>query len=193
MNTDEILEKVKDFADHAHGDQMRKYTHERYIVHPVRVMNLCREYTQDIKVLCAALLHDVLEDTPFTREDIHSFLTEMLPPKDALKIVKLVEELSNIYIQKDYPHLNRTKRKELELVRIARISKDARTVKYADIIDNCKEIVEHNRDFAGRFLSECKSILQVIAGGDPELHERAFKTVNDALSRLHIPHAGHKR
>ncbi|MGN6567929.1 MAG: hypothetical protein ACTHJ0_08255 [Flavipsychrobacter sp.] len=36
------LEEVIAFADKAHGSQMRKYTPERYIVHPIRVMELCR-------------------------------------------------------------------------------------------------------------------------------------------------------
>lgn len=56
---EEVLEQIRDFADKAHGEQMRKYTPERYIVHPVRVMKICREYTDDITVLAAALLHDV--------------------------------------------------------------------------------------------------------------------------------------
>ena len=34
---EDILLKVKDFADRAHGEQMRKYTPERYIVHPERL------------------------------------------------------------------------------------------------------------------------------------------------------------
>jgi len=61
---DKVLEQVKDFADKAHGDQLRKYTPDRYIVHPMRVMLICQEYTDDSQILAAALLHDVLEDTP---------------------------------------------------------------------------------------------------------------------------------
>ncbi|MBD0255325.1 MAG: metal-dependent phosphohydrolase, partial [Cytophagales bacterium] len=50
------LTTITAFADRAHGQQMRRYTPERYIVHPVRVMELCREYTTDEAVLAAALL-----------------------------------------------------------------------------------------------------------------------------------------
>jgi len=38
---DTLLKLVKEFADGAHGGQQRRYTKERYIVHPVRVMELC--------------------------------------------------------------------------------------------------------------------------------------------------------
>jgi (p)ppGpp synthase/HD superfamily hydrolase len=65
QDQEKILAAITDFADIAHGSQMRKYTPERYIVHPARVMRLCQEYTDDVTVLAAALLHDVLEDTPY--------------------------------------------------------------------------------------------------------------------------------
>ncbi len=184
MNTDEILEKVRDFADRAHGDQMRKYTPERYIVHPVRVMKLCREYNQDVRVLSAALLHDVLEDTPVDREEMLGFLKGIMPSADALKVLGLVVELTDVYIKKDYPYLNRTKRKQLEAERIAKTSRDAQTIKYADMIDNCTEIIEHDPDFAVRFLSEYKNIIQRIPKGDPRLYERAVKTVEEGIGLL---------
>ncbi|WP_297333190.1 hypothetical protein [Flavobacterium sp.] len=42
MTKEEILHRIREYADDAHGSQMRKYTPERYIVHPVRVMEtLC--------------------------------------------------------------------------------------------------------------------------------------------------------
>lgn len=50
---EELLQKVKDFADNAHGEQRRKYTPEKYIVHPVRVMEICKRFTNDIPVLAA--------------------------------------------------------------------------------------------------------------------------------------------
>ena len=51
----ETLEKVKQYADEAHGSQMRKYTPQRYIVHPIEVMEICSEYTNDLCILAAAL------------------------------------------------------------------------------------------------------------------------------------------
>ena len=68
----EDLEKIRHFADQAHGGQLRKYTPERYIVHPVRVMETLKKYTDDLTVLAAALLHDVLEDTTTTILEIEN-------------------------------------------------------------------------------------------------------------------------
>ena len=63
MQKDEILKQVHDYAEKAHGNQMRKYADERYIVHPERVMKICQEYSDKLPIMSAALLHDVLEDT----------------------------------------------------------------------------------------------------------------------------------
>src|SRR5437762_11401952 len=124
---EEILEQIKDFADKAHGEQTRKYTPDRYIVHPVRVMNICKEYTNDISVLAAALLHDVLEDTTATKDEIKNFLLKLLDKQQAEKTVKLVEELTDVYIKKDYPQWNRRKRKEKEAERLSATSSEAQT------------------------------------------------------------------
>src|SRR4051812_49401817 len=107
METDAILDEVKDFADKAHGNQMRRYTPERYIVHPVRVMKTCREYSNDVTILAAALLHDVLEDTPVKKEELKTFLLKLMSEEEANKTVQLVEELTDVYIKENYPHWNR--------------------------------------------------------------------------------------
>ena len=100
---DAILEKVKVFADQAHGDQRRKYSNERYIFHPLRVMENCRNYTDDMAVLAAALLHDVLEDTKVTREEMDNFLREIMPEVMAARTLDLVIELTDVYTKKNYP------------------------------------------------------------------------------------------
>lgn len=184
---EEILENIRDFADQAHGQQMRKYTPERYIVHPVRVMNICREYTNDVTMLAAALLHDVIEDTPVTKEDIHAFLLNHMSPEQASLTTKLVVELSDVYVKKDYPQWNRRKRKEKETQRQEKTSGDSQTVKYADIIDNSMEIVNHDTDFAPRFLYECRDILRRMNKGNPTLYKRAVETVDNCIAQLKAP------
>lgn len=181
---EEILKQVEQFADRAHGSQLRKYSPERYIVHPIRVMEICRTYTNDITVLCAALLHDVIEDTPITKQSLGEFLRSILNGSNARRTVQLVEELTDIYVKKDYPSWNRRKRKTKEAERIKNTSDDAQTIKYADIIDNCPELTNNDPEFAERFLKECRQLLTKMQRGNRELHQRAFKTVNDCLQRL---------
>lgn len=179
-----ILTEIRDFADKAHGDQKRKYTPDRYIVHPVRVMELCEKYTDDVSILAAALLHDILEDTPTSKAEIGSFLSKRLTPQQVDKTLALVSELTDVYVKKDYPQWNRKTRKEKELVRLTSISKDAQTIKYADIIDNCIDVVKHDKGFAKRFLYECKEILEHLSSGDRELHHKAVETLNQEINSI---------
>jgi (p)ppGpp synthase/HD superfamily hydrolase len=178
---EDLLLKIKGFADRAHGDQMRKYTPERYIVHPERVMLICREYVTDIPVQAAALLHDVLEDTPVTSGEIEKFLKELMPETQALKTVELVQELTDVYIKKDFPHLNRKSRKEMETTRLSKTSAAAQTIKYADLIDNAIDILKHDPHFGRKFISEARSLLKYMKNGNAELRQRAIKTL-DKLS-----------
>ncbi len=179
-----VLDQVTEFADRAHGEQTRKYTPERYIVHPVRVMTMLAGYTTDISMLSAALLHDVLEDTPVKSEEIEAFLKHIMLASEVRKTIRLVEDLTDVYVKSAFPHLNRRQRKELEISRIAQTSRDSQTIKYADIIDNCVEIVKHDRGFAGKFLSECREILRKAPNGDKKLYERAVATLNVAVKQL---------
>lgn len=68
----ELEKKALQFAKKAHTGQFRKYTGEPYIVHPVEVANLVRDYAHTCheSMYCAALLHDTVEDTNTTIEDI---------------------------------------------------------------------------------------------------------------------------
>jgi hypothetical protein len=57
-------------------------------------------------------------------------------------------------------------------------------VKYADIIDNCREIVEHDPDFAKVFLRECRALLRVMPKGNELLYREAIDTVNQCLQKV---------
>lgn len=180
----ELLDTITLFADRAHDQQMRKYTSERYIVHPVRVMETCRKYKDDLTMLAAALLHDVLEDTPITKVEMKSFLETLVSPKDAERTLALVVELTDVYIKKDYPNINRRSRKAKELERMAKTLADSQTIKYADIIDNTKEIVKNNPSFARVYLHECRSILKALDKGHPTLYQEAVDIVNAGIDEL---------
>lgn len=173
-----LLKVVTEFADNAHADQKRKYTPDSYIVHPVRVMEILKEYTTDIAILFAALLHDVLEDTPVTKDEILIFLLSVTDRTTAERTINLVVELTDVYIKKDYPSLNRRRRKDLEIERISKVSADAQTIKYADIMDNCKEIRKYDPSFAKVFIRECKAQLKVMVKGNPELKQRAVEALD---------------
>ncbi|PID90620.1 MAG: GTP pyrophosphokinase [Bacteroidetes bacterium] len=73
LHSDEELEMVDrafEFADSAHKGVVRK-SGEPYILHPVAVARIATELVpHDAEAICAALLHDVVEDTPYTVEEL---------------------------------------------------------------------------------------------------------------------------
>lgn len=176
-----ILEKVRDFADKAHGEQKRKFSKERYISHPIRVMKMVREYKPDLPIMSAALLHDVLEDTPTGTSELKEFLLSVMEAGKASDTLHLVEELTDIYIKANYPTLNRRTRRSMEAERMASVSPNAQTIKYADIIDNVTDIVRYNTDFAFVYLRESRMMLDKMTKGDLQLYQRALKTIDDCM------------
>ena len=67
-DTDKIM-RAYELADKAHEGQMRS-SGEKYITHPLSVAAILLDYCMDTDTLCAALLHDVVEDTPVTLEEV---------------------------------------------------------------------------------------------------------------------------
>jgi guanosine-3',5'-bis(diphosphate) 3'-pyrophosphohydrolase len=177
------LKKVEMFANNAHGSQTRRYTPDPYMVHPVRVMETCRNYLPQLPVLAAALLHDVLEDTPVKADELRKFLAAEMTNEDCQLTMRYVIELTDIYTKQNYPEWNRRRRREMEFERLSTASSEAQTIKYADIIDNT-DITENDPDFAPVYLSESIKLLRKIDRGHPELHERAIETVSSCLQRL---------
>jgi len=66
----EMLDYALQFAAKAHKGQLRKGTDTPYIVHPLEVVDIVSEMTEDTEILVAAALHDVLEDTDVKPEEI---------------------------------------------------------------------------------------------------------------------------
>ena len=58
------------FATEAHSTQVRKGTNLPYIIHPLEAMAIVATLTEDPEILAAMVLHDVVEDTSFTMEDV---------------------------------------------------------------------------------------------------------------------------
>ena len=61
--------KAYEFAKRSHAQQLRK-SGEGYITHPVEVAYILAELGLDDQTICAALLHDVVEDTIVTKEEV---------------------------------------------------------------------------------------------------------------------------
>jgi len=170
----DLVSRALTFATVAHASvqQVRKYTGEAYINHPVEVMGIVKTaaYYND-EMLAAALLHDTIEDTPVTREDVEQAFGPV--------VSMLVMELTDQCLVG-----NRATRKAAEAARMATISPEAQTVKLADFISNTRSIVTHDPGFAMVYLREKLRILAVMTDGDPGLYRRALDLIEDAKTSI---------
>ena len=154
-----LVEKALKFATMAHEGQVRKYTGEPYINHPVEVMNIVKTVTNDVAMHAAALLHDVVEDTEVTIDDIRREFGD--------DVANLVDDLTDVSRPEDG---NRKTRKALDRAHSAQASARAQTVKLADLISNGMDIMQHDKSFGKVFLAEKDLLLEVLTSGDPKLH-----------------------
>ena len=148
-----MIDKALKFSTAAHAavNQKRKYTGEDYIVHPIAVSNLVKENGGTDEMIAAALLHDTVEDTDVTREQIAE--------EFGWKIFKLVVELTDVTKPEDG---NRATRKAIEAKRLGMASKEAQTIKLADLIDNTKTIFKHDPKFAKVYIQEKIALLEAM-------------------------------
>jgi (p)ppGpp synthase/HD superfamily hydrolase len=112
------------------------------------------------EVVAAAVLHDTLEDTDTTVEELQK--------RFGPTVASLVSELTDEYTKTAYPHLNRSQRKTLEAGRLAEASQSAKLIKLCDLIDNTRSIVEHDPDFATVYLREKAAVLEAMGYGENE-------------------------
>lgn len=164
----DLAERARQFASAAHRDvgQLRKYSGQPYEVHLQRVAEMVAAVTDDPEMIAAAWLHDVVEDTPTTIEDID----RLFGPG----VRELVDALTDV----SRPHDgNRAARKALDRAHLARAPARAQTVKLADLIDNCNDICSHNPRFGRVFVEEMAALLGVLTAGDDTLQKRASKTL----------------
>jgi len=168
-------QRAKDFATryHASIDHKRKYTGEPYITHPAAVVELVRGVPHTEAMICAAWLHDTVEDTPCTLGEIERVF--------GFEVAALVEMLTDVSKPSDG---KRAVRKAIDREHTAKASPQAKTIKLADLIDNTRSIVERDPSFAKVYLAEKALLLEVLRDGDATLWEMAhgMMSTNSMLS-----------
>lgn len=162
--TKDLCERALEYAARAHESvgQRRKYTGEPYIVHPIAVAEIVRSVPHSPEMVAAAYLHDVVEDTPVTIEEVEA--------EFGSEVAELVGWLTDVSKPEDG---NRRTRKAIDLEHSAKAPPEAKTIKLADLIDNTRTIKPHDPGFWRVYRREKQALLGVLREGDPTLWKRA--------------------
>lgn len=157
------LAKALAFATQAHASQTRKYTKEKYILHPIAIADMIEEYIDslnseaylnfEVDILTAisvALLHDVVEDTRYTHDHIKNLFGN--------KVAKGVWFLTNVELFVG----NRTTRQRLDNARLAMAPRWVRMIKKFDIEHNSESIKKYDPKFYKLFKKETDILLNVM-------------------------------
>jgi HD domain len=154
------------FAAEAHRNHRRKgASQEPYINHLIEVADLVASVEDgDVDVLIAALLHDVLEDTGTGYDELAAAFGE--------RVARIVQENS------DDMTLPKPERQRARLAGISKKSREARLVKFADIISNLRAIAVSppagwSNDRRLGYLDSCRDLVDAGRGSNAEI-ERIF-------------------
>ena len=153
-----LFSKAVKFAAKAHRGQVRKYTGEPYIHHPLAVAEIVATVLHTEEMLVAAVLHDVVEDTDHTIQDICDEFGSV--------VGMYVEYLTDISVPEDG---NRARRKERDAYHVASGPAESQTIKVADLIHNTADISTHAPNFWEVYKHEKWFQLNLLTQADSEL------------------------
>jgi guanosine-3',5'-bis(diphosphate) 3'-pyrophosphohydrolase len=164
-----LLFRALAFAAHKHRDQRRKDAEASpYINHPIALAEVLAGEggIADVEVLAAALLHDTIEDTATTAEELRA--------EFGARIAAMVEEVT------DDQNLPKADRKRLQIEHAAALSPGAKLVKLADKICNLRDVADRppaKWDLQRRqeYFEWAKRVIDGLRGAHPGL-EAAFDT-----------------
>lgn len=155
--------KAYEYAEQMHSGQVRKFSGLPYFSHPKYVARVIEHLTRDEKLIITAFLHDVIEDTVATYEDIvREFGSE---------VADLVQELTTSDIA-----VKKLGKRQVVAQKMFQMSGEALTVKLADRFHNVLflEGDSVDRGFIAKYYKETRYILDYIK-------ERQFSYVQELL------------
>lgn len=163
LNT-ELLDRAIIFAVKAHSGTERRGKGFPYIIHPMEAMEIVATITPDQELLAAAALHDTVEDTDVTIDDIRKEFGD--------RIASFVQAES---VGDDEGTWHERKRKAID--RISKASHEAKIVAMGDKLSNMRAIA---RDYA----VQGDALWSLFHASDPKDHEWHYRGLADALREL---------
>ncbi len=163
----EAYDLTLQYATDAHEGQTRKFNGEPYINHPVAVAELVQQYDNRLPLVQAALLHDTIEDTDVTyNELVNEFGKE---------VAELVFELTSPDIK------DKSKKGEILAKKMSAMSNDALTIKLADRLNNVSDFDTAPKSFVRGYKPETDYILSNL---NRELSPIQLKLVNAIKEKI---------
>ena len=168
LDTD-LLDRAIMFAVRAHAGTERRGKGFPYIVHPMEAMEIVATMTSDQELLAAAALHDTVEDTDITVEQIRAEFGD--------RIASLVASESDTFEQGVSEEDSWHARKQAAIDRLSSASQDAKIVALGDKLSNMRAIA---RDYA----MQGDKLWSLFHAKDPKDHEWHYRGLADALREL---------
>ena len=169
LNTD-VLDRAIVFAVRAHAGTERRGKGFPYIVHPMEAVAIVASMTPDQELLAAAALHDTVEDTDVTVEQIRAEFGD--------RIAALVATESDIVVQGVSAEESWHIRKQDTINRLANASHETKIVALGDKLSNMRAIA---RDYA----MQGDALWNLFRVKDSKAHEWHYRGLAEALSELH--------
>ena len=168
LNT-ELLDRAIIFAVYAHAGTERRGKGYPYIVHPMEAVEIVATMTADQELLAAAVLHDTVEDTDVTVEQLRVEFGE--------RVASLVADESDVMPEGMTEEDSWHQRKQAAIDRLSKASHDAKMVAMGDKLSNMRAIA---RDYAE--LGD--ALWKRFHTSDPKEHAWHYKGLADALREL---------
>ena len=168
LNT-ELLDRAIIFAVKAHAGTERRGKGYPYIVHPLEAVEIVATMTADQELLAAAALHDTVEDTDVTVDQLRAEFGDRI----ASLVADESDEMPGGMSEEDSWH----GRKQAAIDRLSRASRDAKMVALGDKLSNMRAIA---RDYA----VQGDALWNIFHAKDPKDHEWHYRGLADALREL---------
>ena len=164
-----LLDRAIVFAVRAHAGTERRGKGFPYIVHPMEAVEIVATMTSDQELLAAAVLHDTVEDTDTTVEQIRTEFGD--------RIASLVASESDIVVDGVNEEDSWHARKQAAIDRLARASHDAKMVALGDKLSNMRAIA---RDYA----QQGDALWNLFHVKDRKEHEWHYRGLAESLREL---------
>lgn len=182
----DLIKRAYALADRAHADQIRK-SEEPYIIHPLSVAHILAELNFEPAVIAAGLLHDVLEDTEVTREELRETFGD-----EVLVLVEGVTKLERVEKRVQEDRARDRNLQEMESLRkllIAMANDDLRVIfiKLADRLHNMRTLEYLSPESQTRMARETLQIFAPLANRlgiwlwKAELEDLSFRYLNPSM------------